>query len=64
MNWGSLGAFLDMGGYAWFVWGSYGLTAAVVVIEVVSLRARRRRAVPELARSRPVGGEGNRGQAS
>jgi heme exporter protein D len=64
MNWPSMGAFLEMGGYAWFVWGSYGLTAVVIVLEVVSLRARRRRAVQEVARSKPATEEGSRGQAS
>jgi heme exporter protein D len=64
MNWPSVGAFLDMGGYAWFVWGSYGLTAGVVVLEVVSLRARRRRAVQEVATAKPATDEASRGLAS
>jgi len=35
--------FLDMGGYAAFVWPSYGLTAVVLIgVLVVSLRQRRR----------------------
>lgn len=37
--------WLAMGGYAWFVWGSYGVTLAVIVIELVALRARKRRAL-------------------
>jgi heme exporter protein D len=45
MNWGSLENFLAMGGYGAFVWGSYGVTLAVVVLELVLLRARRRRAL-------------------
>lgn len=39
-----------MGGYAWFVWGSYGVTAVVLVAEMLSLRARRRRALQEVTR--------------
>jgi len=43
VNWGSLQAFLDMGGYGMFVWGSYGVGVLCVVIELVALRARARR---------------------
>lgn len=35
--------FLDMGGYAAFVWPSYGLSALVLIgVLVISLRQRRR----------------------
>jgi len=37
--------WLAMGGYAWYVWGSYGVTLALIVIELLALRARRRRAL-------------------
>jgi len=47
MSWGSLAAFLDMGGYGLFVWGSYGAAVLCVVIELLALKARARR----LARS-------------
>jgi len=43
VNWGSLDAFLDMGGYGLFVWGSYGVGLLCVVIELIALRARARR---------------------
>jgi heme exporter protein D len=43
MNWGSLQAFLDMGGYGLYVWGSYGVAALCIAIELVALRARARR---------------------
>ena len=36
--------FLAMGGYGFYVWGAYGVTALVVVIEVVSVRTRLRAA--------------------
>jgi heme exporter protein D len=48
MNWGSIGAFLAMGGYAGFVWGSYGVTALCIVLEIVVLGARHRRMQREL----------------
>ena len=36
--------FLAMGGHGFFVWGSYGVSAAALVLELVFLRARRRAA--------------------
>ncbi len=42
MQWNSVAEFLDMGGYAFYVWGSFGITALVVVYEVWEVRARRR----------------------
>jgi heme exporter protein D len=38
----SIADFLSMGGYALYVWGSYGLTAIVLIAEVISLRKRER----------------------
>jgi heme exporter protein D len=43
VNWGSLSAFLAMGGYAGFVWGSYAVTAACIALEIALLAARRRK---------------------
>ena len=43
MSWGSISAFLAMGGYAGFVWGSYGVTALCIAFEVTLLIARQRR---------------------
>jgi heme exporter protein D len=34
--------FLAMGGYAWYVWGSYGVTVLVLLLEVLFLRNRAR----------------------
>jgi len=36
--------FLAMGGYAWYVWMSYGAVALVVTAEIAATRARLRRA--------------------
>ena len=44
MNWGSWGEFWAMGGYAFYVWGSYGVTAACLALEIVFLRRRAREA--------------------
>jgi heme exporter protein D len=43
--------FLAMGGYAWYVWMSYGAAAVVVIAEIAAVRARRRRAFDELRMS-------------
>ena len=48
MNWGSAAEFFAMGGYAGFIWGSFGVTAAYVVLEIVMLAARHRRALRAL----------------
>jgi heme exporter protein D len=42
MHWNSVSEFFAMGGYAFYVWGSFGLTAVVVVGEVLLLRAQRK----------------------
>jgi heme exporter protein D len=49
MIWGSTEAFFHMGGYGLFVWGSYGLTAALMLVEPV-LVARRYIAARRAAR--------------
>ena len=36
--------FLAMGGYAWYVWGSYGVTFLALLLEVVFLKKRSREA--------------------
>lgn len=42
MIWHSVGEFLSMGGYGLYVWGSYALTAALMLIEpVVAVRRYR-----------------------
>ena len=37
--------FLAMGGYGFYVWGAYGVTALAIMFEVIALRARRMHAV-------------------
>ena len=45
MSWGSVSDFLAMGGYAFYVWGSYAVTAGLIAVEVVMLIQRRRNAL-------------------
>ena len=42
MNWGSWENFLAMGGYAFYVWGSYLVTLGLVIAEIVLLALRKR----------------------
>jgi heme exporter protein D len=42
MQWLSVADFLHMGGYAFYVWGSFGISAVVVIAEVWQVRAKRR----------------------
>jgi heme exporter protein D len=44
MYWNSLSDFLAMGGYAFYVWVSYGVTALLIALELWTLRARKQRA--------------------
>lgn len=37
--------FFDMGGYAFYVWGSFGVALALMGAEVLLLRRRRKRAL-------------------
>ena len=48
MQWESLEHFLAMGGYGFFVWGSYGVTLAVIAAEIWALRLRRRVALQQV----------------
>jgi heme exporter protein D len=45
--------FFAMGGYAFYVWGSFGATALVVATEVLSVRSRRLRALEEARLATP-----------
>jgi heme exporter protein D len=50
MQWGSVDNFFNMGGYAFYVWGSYGVCALAIALELLAVRARRRRAEAEVKR--------------
>lgn len=44
MSWGSWSEFWAMGGNAFYVWGSYAVTAVALALEVFLLRRRAREA--------------------
>ena len=51
MNWGSVSEFLHMGGYGLYVWGSYGVTVLVLLLEVVFLPRQSRTPTPIAGRT-------------
>jgi heme exporter protein D len=52
MNWGSAEAFWAMGGYGLYVWGSFGVTALIMLTEPW-LAARRHRAARQSLENLP-----------
>ena len=50
MQWSSIGEFFAMGGYATYVWGSFGVTALALLIEPLLLRKRQSGALDSLRR--------------
>ena len=48
MNWGGPENFLAMGGYAFYVWGSYLVAFGLVSAEIVLLALRKRSALARL----------------
>ena len=52
MQWNSVGEFFAMGGYAFYVWGSFGVTAVALAIEPLLLRKRQQDVIDSLRRER------------
>ena len=48
MIWNSVSEFWAMGGYGDYVWGSFGVTALVMAIEVAQLRYERQHTLQRL----------------
>ena len=46
-------SFFAMGGYAWYVWMAYGVTALAIVVELWMLRMRRHRTLVEARLAEP-----------
>jgi heme exporter protein D len=57
MNWSSVSEFLAMGGYGFYVWGSFGMAAIVIVAELLALRARRKALLQAPPLDEPAPGE-------
>lgn len=63
MQWNSLSDFLDMGGYALYVWGSFGATAVCMAAELWLLRVRRLAVEAQLRNDRGISSQ-NRQEAA
>jgi heme exporter protein D len=50
MNWGSPAEFFAMGGYALYVWGSFGVCAIALIIEPILVNKRRSEILKSLRR--------------
>ena len=51
MIWASWADFFAMGGYAFYVWGSYAVTAVLMIAEVILVMRRHRETLAHLART-------------
>ncbi|MCX8085585.1 MAG: heme exporter protein CcmD [Rhodocyclaceae bacterium] len=52
MNWGSAAEFFAMGGYALYVWGSFGVCALLMIAEPILVAKRRSNILQSLRRER------------
>jgi len=52
MNWGSPAEFFAMGGYGFYVWGSFGACALLMIVEPILANKRRRDILRSLRRER------------
>ena len=50
IHWNSFSEFLAMGGYGFYVWGSFGVTALIVVIEPILVARHRKTTITRLKR--------------
>ena len=48
MKWDSFGDFFAMGGYGWYVWGSYAVALIFMVFEPLMTSRRHRQALQAL----------------
>jgi heme exporter protein D len=45
MNWSE---FFAMKGYAWYIWGSYGMAVLIFIVEIMMVRHRKKLIVEQL----------------
>ena len=50
MNWGSPSEFFAMGGHGLYVWGSFGVLALLILIEILVVKKRRKDSVQRFKR--------------
>lgn len=52
--------FFYFSGYAWFVWGSYGVTAAFMIIEVIMVIRGRKSMLQRITRMARLNNDSNK----
>jgi len=50
IHWNSFADFLAMGGYGFYVWGSFGVTALIMAIEPIMVIRNRKTTIARLQR--------------
>jgi len=50
IHWNSFSDFLAMGGYGVYVWGSFGVTALIMVVEPIVIARQRTATIARLKR--------------
>ena len=48
MQWNSVSEFFAMGGYALYVWGGFGATALIMLVESLLIRGQRKHVLRSL----------------
>ena len=48
--WNSFADFLHMGGYGLYVWGSFGVTALIMIVEPIVVARNRKNTISRLKR--------------
>jgi heme exporter protein D len=61
MNWAD---FFAMNGYAFYVWGSYGVAFLVFIVEIAMVRNRRKNVLRDLRLMNKEMGEDGTGEAA
>jgi heme exporter protein D len=55
----SIGEFLSMGGYGFYVWSSFGMTALLLALEIIYVKRQRRALQQRLRRIQQLRENGN-----
>ena len=50
IHWNSFADFLHMGGYGFYVWGSFGVTALIMAVEPIMVVRNRKTTIARLKR--------------
>jgi heme exporter protein D len=50
IHWNSFGDFIAMGGYGLYVWGSFGITALIMIVEPILVARNRKSTIARLKR--------------